>query len=87
MASLLRNFITSSVFFVTLLLALLPHVVPCDDKQDCFTDAIDHDGDWVKCDLCVCSNFDDYTDDSNACSATDENLYNCWLYCVFECVL
>ena len=27
---------------------------------------------------CVCNNFDEYTDDSDACSATNEDLFRCW---------
>jgi hypothetical protein len=61
-----------------LLCGFIQYVASCDDKLDCFNDATNHENDWVKCDLCVCNNFDDYTDDSEACSASDEKLYNCW---------
>jgi hypothetical protein len=47
--------------------------------QDCSKDMFDNEGDYVRCDLCVCGNFDDLTDDAKGCTTDNEDLYNCYM--------
>jgi hypothetical protein len=62
-------------------LVLYAHADSCGNSnlQDCSKDMFDNEGEYVRCDLCVCSNFDDLTDDSGGCSTDNEDLFNCYM--------
>ena len=50
------------------------------DYSSCRNDAISHEGEWVKCDTCVCNDFESITDDnSDTCQISNEDLYECWI--------
>jgi hypothetical protein len=60
------------------LFVLLP-IWACN-YQGCAQDARDHEGDWVKCDDCVCNDFNNLVDDDGGtCEIHDEDIYECWI--------
>ena len=75
------SFQTPLLRFLMILSGLYSLVTSCstESKSDCYDDASSNEGDWVRCDLCVCDNFDDFTDDEKACSASNNDLYNCYI--------
>jgi hypothetical protein len=65
-------------FLVTFQSLFLISVWGCD-YNECRQDAINHEGDWVKCDDCVCNDFNSIADDDGNCDINDEDLYECWI--------
>jgi hypothetical protein len=64
------------------LLNLFLLVVPllACNYADCVQDAMQHEGDWVKCDDCVCNDFNNIADDDGgSCEIHDKDVYQCWI--------
>lgn len=66
-------------WFLLNFILLFSSILSCS-YNSCRNDAIENEGDWVKCDVCVCNDFETITtDDDDTCQINDEDLYECWI--------
>lgn len=70
-----------ALFVVVFLSLLLIVVGDCSDQNDCTSDALQNSGEYVRCDMCVCDNFGDVSNDGDesACSGFSNTYYKCYV--------
>ena len=52
-----------------------------NEVQDCRADAIQNEADWVRCKMCICEDFGDFTGTGNdeGCSGYEKRYYKCYV--------
>ena len=72
-----------NLFRWLIVVALLLHVVSphCsnNEEQDCSSDAIQNENEWVRCKMCICQDFGDFTGTGHdeGCSGYEKRYYKC----------
>ena len=74
----------NSLILLSLALQIVLLVNAGCDKNACANDVYDHQGDYVRCDMCVCDDFGKYAegsndDDGGSCSGYDNEYYACYI--------
>ena len=74
-------------FILILCVVCIVNLLPCsascsaNERQSCRSDAIQNQGDWVRCKMCACDDFGDMSDDedANGCSGFPKRYYKCFI--------
>ena len=74
-------------FLYLLFIVCVVYLSTCDascsesEKQDCRQDAIQNEGEWVRCKMCACDDFGDISGDGgeSACSGFPKRYYKCYV--------